>query len=161
MSPSEASFRPSVSTSISSISRRVSSERRFVWTESSNFRWLQPPGGVTFAVIIKLPADKSIPTLFGSTPPALAMACCDNIDTSSFVSSSTFAKTTLVTRSFTSHDSSSHVFFLGPQPSAMGAGADGHVLPSGQHWLPWHLLSDPGQKTNSPIAQVESVDKTA
>merc|ERR1711865_191517 len=32
--------------------------------------------------------------------------------------------------------------------------ADGHALPSPQHWLPWHLLAPSGQATFSPTAHV-------
>jgi len=32
--------------------------------------------------------------------------------------------------------------------------ADGHVLPSGQHWLPAHVAADPGHFTASPTVHV-------
>lgn len=46
------------------------------------------------------------------------------------------------------------------QSTVFGAGhpekllsADGHVEPSGQHWLPPHIPADPGQATASPTEQ--------
>lgn len=77
------------------------------------------------------------------------------------MAASTLANVMFVTRNFTSHSSNSQVAFLGPQPGATANGAEGHVLPSGQHWLPWHLSSDPGHLTNSPMAHVSPADKTA
>jgi len=147
ISPDEASWRPSTSDSISSISSCESSERSLDSTVLSSFFWLQPPGALTFAFMAmplsvnlrKRPspgasaAETVALTCLLSTPSEVATASATKSSVSSFVSPSTLANSMVVTTSLTFHSSNSHVCFLGPQPSAMACGADGQVLPSGQH----------------------------